>query len=300
MKPISLTRTAILTGTLCCSLVASPIYAQSSPAIATEPTATVISSDLSETSTDAGWWSSQPKENKLLYTNIFAASLIGIWGLAEWDYGSADWHSADEGWFESDSKYGGADKLGHFWATYTFSDALTGLYTHWGYDAKTANNYAAVSAWIVQAFMEMADATSESQGFSSEDMVMNTVGALTSVLMQRYPELDRKIDFRIEYVFNVDINGVFDDYSNQYYSMVLKLDGFDSIENTMLKYLEFHAGYYTRGYDDESEDEQRSLYAGISLNFSRMFKQNDWNKTGKTLEYLQIPYTVLKASSDLD
>lgn len=300
MKSISLTGTAILTGAICCSLMTSPVYAQSSSTIASEQTPTVTSGDLSQPSADSGWWSSQPKENKLLYTNIVAASLIGIWGLAEWDYGSADWHSADEGWFEADSKYGGADKMGHFWATYTFSDALTGLYTHWGYDERTANTYGAISAWTVQLFMEMADATSESQGFSGEDMVMNTVGALTSVLMQRYPELDRKVDFRVEYVFNVDVNGIFDDYSNQYYSMVLKLDGFDSIENTMLKYLEFHAGYYTRGYDDDSEEDQRSLYAGISLNFSRMFKQNDWNKTGKTLEYLQLPYTVLKASHDLD
>ncbi len=47
--------------------------------------------------------------------------------------------------------------------------------------------------------------------------------------MQRYPELDRKIDLRVEYVFNVPVNGIFDDYSNQFYSMVLKLDGFDSL-----------------------------------------------------------------------
>lgn len=300
MRPINLTRTSTLTVTLCCLLITSSVYAQTPTTTPSEPTPTVTNNELTETSVDTGWWSSQPKEHKLLYTNVIAASLIGIWGLNEWDYGSADWHSADEGWFESDSKYGGADKLGHFWATYAFSDALTGLYKHWGYDSKKANTYAALSAWTVQLFMEMADATSESQGFSGEDMVMNTVGALTSVLMERYPELDRKIDFRIEYVFNVDVNGIFDDYSNQYYSMVLKLDGFDTIENTMLKYLEFHAGYYTRGYDDDSEEDQRSVYAGLSLNFSRMFKQNDWNKTGKTLEYLQIPYTVLKASHDLD
>jgi len=28
-----------------------------------------------------GWWTSQPKENKLLYTNLTAAALIGVWGL---------------------------------------------------------------------------------------------------------------------------------------------------------------------------------------------------------------------------
>ncbi len=148
--------------------------------------------------------------------------------------------------------------------------------------------------------MELADATSETQGFSWEDIVMNTLGALTSVMMERYPALDDKIDCRVEYVFNEEVNGIFDDYDNHYYSMVLKLEGFDAIENTFLKYLEFHAGYYTRGYDNEEKDDERNLYAGVSLNFSRFFRENGWKKTGKTLEYIQPPYTVLKASHQLD
>ncbi|TKB27180.1 DUF2279 domain-containing protein [Desulfopila sp. IMCC35006] len=245
------------------------------------------------------WWSRQPKANKMLYTNLTAATAIGIWGLATWDYGSAGLNKAHEGWFEQGSKYGGADKLGHLWSTYAFSDALTGLYTSWGYVPKQANTYAALSAWTVQAFMEIGDATSETQGFSWEDMAMNTAGALTSVLMQRYPELDRKIDLRVEYVFNVPVNGIFDDYSNQYYSMVLKLDGFDRFENTFLKYVELAGGYYTRGYGDAEEEDTRSFYVGISLNFSSILREKGWKKTGKVFEYIQPPYTVLKASSDL-
>ena len=300
MKSIRLTRTAILTSTICCLLITPRVYAESSLAGTNETATATATSSLPGPSSDQGWWNKQPKENKMLYTNITAASLIGIWGLTEWDYGSADWNEGDEGWYGENTKYGGADKMGHFWATYAFSDALTGLYKHWGYESRKANAYAALSAWSVQAFMEVADATSESQGFAIEDMVMNTVGALTSVVMERYPELDRKIDFRIEYVLNVDIDGIFDDYSNQYYSMVLKLDGFDSIENTMLKYLEFHAGYFTRGYSDDDEENERSLYAGVSLNFSRLFQQNGWEKTGKLLEYIQVPYSVLKASHGLN
>jgi hypothetical protein len=129
---------------------------------------------------------------------------------------------------------------------------------------------------------------------------MNTMGALTSVLMERYPELDRKIDLRVEYVLNVAVNGIFDDYSNQYYSLVLKLDGFDAIENTFAKYIELSGGYYTRGYEETDEDDTRSLFVGIGFNFSRLLNQNGWKKTGKVLEYLQVPYTVPKASYDLD
>lgn len=293
MKKLILTTVLLIS----CSAPFCPSPAQSQ-SITTEPV--LAEQPLAIDTAQDSWWTSQPKEKKLLYTNITAATLIGIWGLIEWDYSFDNWESADEGWFEKDSKYGGADKLGHFWATYVFSDALTGLYKSWGYSSDKANTYAALSAWSVQAFMEIADGTSGSQGFSWEDMVANTFGALTSVLMERYPELDRKIDFRIEYVFENEVNGIFDDYSNHYYSMAVKLDGFDALENTFLKYIELHAGYYTRGYGDQDEDDIRSLYGGITLNFSRLFRQNGWTKTGKTLEYLQIPYSVLKASHDLD
>lgn len=246
------------------------------------------------------WWTEQPKENKLFYTNIAAATVIGLWGLSEWGYGSAEWNNANEGWFQHDTKYGGADKLGHFWATYAFSDALTGLYKHWGYESNTANLYGAISAWSVQAFMEIADATSETQGFSWQDMVMNSLGALTSVFLERYPAIDRVIDFRVEYVFNQPANGIFDDYNNHFYSIVVKLDGFDSIEHEFLQILEFHAGYYTRGYGDKDRDNVRSMYAGISFNFSKFFHTYGYHKTGKTLEYLQLPYTVPKLNYDLD
>ena len=289
------------TVSLCLFLLCSPVtpFAQQTTQISNTTPADQPAVN-SVTESGDGWWSSMPKERKMLYTTTASAALIGIWGLATWDYGSSGFNSADEGWFGEDSKYGGADKVGHFWSTYAFSDALTGLYKSWGYESRKANNYGAISAFLVQLAMEFGDGTSETQGFSWEDVVMNGVGALTSILMERYPELDRKIDFRVEYYFNVDINNIFDDYSNQYYSMVLKLDGFDYIENTFLKYIEFSAGYYSRGYDTEEVDKERAFYGGISLNFSRFFHQNDWNKTGKLLEYWQPPYTVLKASHSLD
>ena len=249
---------------------------------------------------NTSWWTAQSKEQKLLYTNLTAATAIGIWGLATWDYGSAGFHKSHEGYFEYTSKYGGADKLGHFWATYTFSDGLTGLYKNWGYSSAKANRYAALSAWTVQMFMELGDATSETQGFDWGDVAMNTAGALTSILTEKYPELDRKIDFRVEYIFNVPINGIFDDYSNQYYSVVLKLDGFDLFQDSFLKWVEISGGYYTRGYEDDDEENTRSLYAGLSLNFSRLFEQHNYKKTAKVLEYVQIPYTVPKLSHDLD
>ncbi|WP_417915678.1 DUF2279 domain-containing protein [Candidatus Electronema sp. JM] len=249
---------------------------------------------------ETGWWNNLPKEKKALYANAAAVSFVTLYGFADWDYGSAGFSFAHEGWFEKDSKYGGADKAGHFWATFALSDAFTGLYKHWGYDSHPASSYGAFSAWAVQALMELEDGTSKSQGFDWADMTMNTIGALTSVLLERYPDLDRKIDFRVEYAFNTKINGIFDDYSNMYYAVAVKLDGFDALENTWLQWFELQGGYYSRGYDTTELAKERDLYVGVSVNFSKLFRQHDYQKTGKLLEYLQVPYTVPKLHDKLN
>jgi len=245
------------------------------------------------------WWSSLPKEKKALYVNAAAVSFITLYGLADWDYGSAGFYSANEGWFEKDAKYGGADKAGHFWATFALSDALTGLYKQWGYDPQYASSYGAFSAWAAQALMELEDGTSKTQGFDWADMTMNTVGALTSVLLEHYPDLDRKIDFRVEYAFNTAVNGIFDDYSNMCYAVTVKLDGFDALENTWLQWVELQGGYYSRGYDSPDLAKERDVYVGVSFNFSKLFRQHGCQKTSKLLEYLQIPYTVPKFHSKI-
>lgn len=271
-------------------LAAAPAFSQPLP-----PPQSAEQTSASE----AGWWSSLPKEKKALYANAAAVSFVTLYGFADWDYGSAGFSFAHEGWFGKNSKYGGADKAGHFWATYTLSDAFTGMYKHWGYDSQPASSYGAFSAWAVQALMELEDGTSKSQGFDWADMTMNTIGALTSVLLERYPDLDRKIDFRVEYAFNTKINGIFDDYSNMYYAVAVKLDGFDALENTWLQWVELQGGYYSRGYDTTELAKERDLYVGVSVNFSKLFRQHDYQKTGKLLEYLQVPYTVPKLHGKL-
>ncbi|WPD21754.1 MAG: DUF2279 domain-containing protein [Candidatus Electrothrix scaldis] len=258
---------------------------------AIQPTSNLAQTDLE---TESSWWGDLPKEKKMLYTNAFAVSFITLYGFADWDYGSGNFHFANEGWFERDTKYGGSDKLGHFWSTYVLADTFTALYNHWGYEPKKAGLYGVLSSWGVQTIMELDDGTSETQGFDWNDMAMNTLGAVASMFLAQYPELDRKIDFRVEYAFNGPVQGLFDDYSNMYYAVVVNLDGFDVLQDSWLQWLELHAGYCTRGYETTEDEKERRTYLGISLNLSRLLHQHNYHKTGKVLEYLQIPYTVPK------
>lgn len=64
--------------------------------------------------------------------------------------------------------------------------------------------------------------------------------------------------------------------------------------------MEFHLGYYTRGFEEQEIDRERKIYVGISINLTDLFKRHDWNKTATLLRYVQIPYTSINAEHNFD
>ena len=73
-------------------------------------------------------FSNLPKEDKVMWSNMAGMALISTWGIATWDYGSQSPHMEDDGWFGKDDKYGGMDKLGHFYTNHALSHGLSYLY----------------------------------------------------------------------------------------------------------------------------------------------------------------------------
>jgi hypothetical protein len=230
---------------------------------------------------------------KTLLLNVGGMAAIFAYGLAKWDYGEESFHFQNEGWFDRDTKHGGADKLGHFWSSYAYSHAISWAYRRWGYTESEANLYAALSNLGMQTFMELADGFS-GYGFSYEDMLMNILGVGAAYVWGRYPDLARKIDFRIEYKpeFNQNDFELSTNYERQKFLVAVKADGFDFIKNPYLQYLEFHVGYYARGYDDFREggpdNRRRHIYVGLGFNVSKLLQKV---VDTKILNYLQIPYT---------
>jgi hypothetical protein len=239
---------------------------------------------------------------KVLLLNVGAMAAIAAYGILKWDYGEETFNVADEGWFERESKYGGADKLGHFWSSYALSHFISWVYREWGYTDSEANFYGVLSNLGIQTFMEVADGFS-SQGFSYEDLIMNIVGSGAAYIWGRYPNLARKIDLRMEYTpdFSTDDSSFSTNYENQKFLIALKADGFDAIKNPYLKYLEFHVGYYARGYDDYSrrgpDDRRRYVFVGLGFNVSRLLQIF---VPTRVLDYIQIPYTSINWSFNLD
>ena len=53
-------------------------------------------------------------QTRVLYTNLVGAAVVTAWGVAFWDYFTNTPVMGNEGWFGKDTKYGGADKFGHY------------------------------------------------------------------------------------------------------------------------------------------------------------------------------------------
>jgi len=101
------------------------------------------------------------------------------------------------------------------------------------------------------------------------------------------------------------------DYAGQKYLFALKLAGIEDIRESPLRFLELHAGYYTRGFTKEERalgsEKERNLYFGIGLNlqeflFGAPAIKSHWaGQVGRSvLEYVQVPYTSVSETHGLD
>ena len=248
-----------------------------------------------------------PKEKKLIALNLTAIGTIMAVGIAQWDQGSSSFDYHNEGWFDDNTKYGGADKLGHAFSAYALTDIYNGVYKKWGFSDEEAIWNGVFSSWLQMTLIEFGDGFSETYGFSWEDEVMNTLGVGISYLRNRYPTLKDKFDFRMEWrpssaFRHGDQSEPFTDYSGQKYLLAFKPDGFLNTDNPLLKTIEIHFGYYTRGYDGEkyASSRHRSTYIGLGLNVTYLLEQLTGHRAGGIFNYYQVPYTYISSSSKLD
>ncbi|MBP7829377.1 MAG: DUF2279 domain-containing protein [Kiritimatiellae bacterium] len=258
--------------------------------------------------TGPGRWSQWPKEKKVELLNTAVIGGMALYGLLFWGYGGHAFQFVNEGWFQQDSIHGGADKLGHAFSTYVGTMSYGAVYEKWGYDRHVASRLGALSGFATFFMIEFGDAFSN-HGFSLEDLAADAVGALWGYLRREHPALRGLVDFRVSYFpswgsLNGHTTDYISDYSGFTYLLAFKGRGVEALSSTWLKYLEFHAGYYTRGYEPQDwchyGDPHRVLYAGIALNLSDLVRKTGWRKTATFLEFYQPPWTELSTSYNMD
>lgn len=238
------------------------------------------------------------QRRRVLQVNLVGIGLISAWGIYKWDYFSTPPKVDYEGWFGNGTDEGGADKLGHLYASYAGTRGLAHLYENWRFEQNEAALYGALSSWTIMGFMEFGDSFSE-YGFSAEDLLFNTLGSALGYVFYKDANLASKIDLRWEYGIHPSGGEIFTDYDNTKVLLALKLNGFETTRRGLLKHVELHLGYYTRGFDDEP-DRERNLYIGIGLNLTDLLRRHDYPKTATVLNYLQLPGTYLPVTHDLN
>jgi hypothetical protein len=172
----------------------------------------------------------------------------------------------------------------------------------------------------LMTYIEVFDGFSKDHGFSNEDLAVDATGALFSVVRRTVPGLREKVDFRLLYTPDrgtlralscfpkphcekdgKTARSPITDYTNQRYLLAVKLAGFPQVRSTPLRFVEFHAGYYARGYTQEEEARgeplRRRLFAGAGLNVGELLfrrRSTGLSKAASSvLEYIQLPYTAV-------
>jgi hypothetical protein len=238
-----------------------------------------------------------------LTAGVYAGTLA--FGVLDWNWGTTSFNFHDEGFFGRGTSHGGTDKLGHAFSTYLLSDFFTHAIRRRAADPEWAELSGAVLGMGVMTTVEVLDGFSE-HGLSWEDLVVDALGAGFSYLRNTVPGLRDKVDFRVEWMpsGNVEWYRPHADYMGQKYLLAFKLAGFDRLEQTPLRYVEVHAGYFARGFHREDrldgESKRREPYIGVGLNLQELLfgwpavRQTTAGRIGRhTLQYVQVPYTYI-------
>lgn len=250
---------------------------------------------------------------KILLTNLAGAAIIGGWGYAQWGYFTVPFNRQNEGYFGKGTSNGGADKLGHLYSAYLITRLLAPLYEHWGFERNDAALYSALSsAFLTIGVMEFGDGTSP-YGFSSEDVVMDSIGIAVGYLWHRFPALADLIDLRVEWIPDFSKLGKDTDFTTDYENMkhliAFKGSGVNAFEDTLAEYLEMHFGYYARNFHDNGhpgenhpipvDETERYFYVAVGLNLSFVLEPAIGGFS-KVFNYYQMPYTYLPYNQQLE
>lgn len=234
-----------------------------------------------------------------------------------------------DGWFGRSTYAGGADKLGHAWATMTLARGGTAALRAGGWSRTGSALVSALLAEGLFAAVEVKDYYYYE--LSPGDLAFDTLGALAAFVMDSWPRADELVDFRVEYwpsaqyrynVLNADAPcakrtpgqptcsrwNIAEDYSGETYLLAVHLGAIDGLRNWRLggwsRYIDVSVGFESRNYKPpptlEPPDVRRTqaLFLGVSLNaqgiVDRILPKSSRARRGVTgvLEVLTPPLTV--------
>ena len=254
-------------------------------------------------------------------------------GLSTWAYYA--WyqdHPADHGFevggdrlFERDTYAGGADKLGHAWATMALARASSQALRFGGWERRRAAVIGSALASAAFTLVEYEDAYYDV--FSFGDLAADLLGATAAAILESSDRADELFDFRVEYWPSTEYRSILrgdpgrdapldlkklniaEDYSGQTYLLALHLAAFDSIAEgkwtSPLRYVDAVVGFRSDKYrptplPGDAAERAQHLFVGASLNLQavvdRMLDPGGTSGGVRTVlhgvtEVVNIPFT---------
>ncbi len=250
----------------------------------------------SKKSSDILLLTDDPSTGLIVDTTLVSAG-IAAWGFTQWKWGTEPFHFHSEGWFEADSKTGGSDKTGHFYMTYLLSRVMASRMQERGLDIKSASLLGAASGLTAMTLLEIGDGTSP-YGFSKEDFIADSLGAVLAYFIRAYPKLDAFVDVRFEYWPTGQSEGRTDfttDYSSMRHLIAFKMLGFDTLKHTPLSIVEFQVGYYSRGFRSyDTVEESQHVYVGVGISLADLARRSEIHVLENVFEFYQPGHTYVE------
>jgi len=227
-------------------------------------------------------------------TALSAAYLVfAAWTFVAWyrkHHPLAKYKWGGDGWLESWTYAGGADKFGHAWATMALARLGTTILHDWGGFAK--RNSSLVSAGLSELLftgVEVKDGFYYE--FSFSDLTGDTTGMLLALLFDNSARANELFGFRVEYapseMYQRKVAGtspcpsggcsrwnVAEDYSGQTYLAALHLAGIKTVRKHLgvaSRFVDVAVGFDSRNYKpnpdpDIVEKPHQDVFLGLAFN----------------------------------
>jgi len=247
--------------------------------------------------------------------------LIGLpvityaFALSAWGWGKSDHFKwANEGWFGQSTYQGGHDKFAHLYSQYFLFRGSYSIFSYTENGGMHKWTYSVLFTTLLGLAIEVGDAYAGDNGFSWRDLIANSVGLATGILLEKFPIIDSFFSISGEYwptkYFRKRPNMIWmapDDYSGWKFMINIKLAGFkdlgwDTPEFT--RYIMLDVGYYARGFSKYDDDyhhlylsrhrgtvwRKRYIFFGISLNMMEVVKDFFTDKKSFACRSVQQPF----------
>ncbi len=247
-------------------------------------------------------------------TTLYAGSIIGLYSLWYKDYPQSSFH-----FFNDNKEWMQMDKCGHTTASYYLGRIGYSSLRWAGVNEKKAIWYGGMTGLIYLTTVEIFDGFSKEWGFSTGDMVANTVGSALFI-SQQLAWHEQKFVMKWSYhstpyaQYNPDQLGstplqrMLKDYNGQTYWLSANISSLGLQHTRFPKWLNFAAGYgaegMTGGPGNPSEvngipvpysDRYRQFYIAPDVDISRIpVKSKTLKLILNTLGFIKIPLPTLE------